>query len=75
MNAISSALDRTMNTYTWMGLRGDQERRQQLRGTVRTVIEGMFENGQHNEERLVVGALKYLVSLESRPLSTSVRER
>ena len=64
---VGKAVDRTINTYTMMGMRGDEERRQSLREIIKDFIQDLFDRGQQDEDRLVVGALKHLVSLESRP--------
>lgn len=66
---VGTALDRAIATYTSMGLRGDEDQRQSLREAVRDFIQDMFDKGQHDQDRLVVGALKHLVSLENRPPS------
>ena len=68
-NIVTAAVDRTIHTYTLMGLRGDEERRGLLRETARQHIQSLAEQGQHDEDRLVVSTLKHLVSLEDRPLS------
>ena len=67
MDTVSDAVSRAIATYTQMGTRGDQQRRQLLIETVRKHVQCMFEQGQHDKDKLVVGALKYLVSLEGRP--------
>ena len=66
-DVVANAVDRTIVTYTKMGLRGDQERRQMLREIAKEYIQGMFEQGQQDQDKLVVDALKHLVSLEGRP--------
>jgi hypothetical protein len=68
-NIVAAAVDRAIHTYTLMGLRGDEEWRGLLREAARQHIEGLTEQGQHDEDRLVVSTLKHLVSLEDRPLS------
>ena len=63
--ALSAAVERAMASYTMMGLKGDEERRQDLRETVRKHIQDKVEGGERDVERLVVSALKYLVALEN----------
>jgi hypothetical protein len=61
---IRTAVDRAIASYTMMGLRGDQQRRELLRETAAVHIQGHVDQGQDDPDRLVVLALKYLVSLE-----------
>ena len=63
-NMLASAIDRTITSYTMMGRRHDQRRRQLLRGTVATHIQDQVDQGQHDLDLLVLSALKHLVSLE-----------
>jgi hypothetical protein len=65
-NIISTAVDRTITSYTMMGLRGDEKRRQLLREAASEYIRGEYEKGQQDPDKLVVCALKHLVSLEGR---------
>jgi hypothetical protein len=63
---ISGAVDRAIASYTMMGMKADEERRQMLRETVAVHIRSHVEKGQVDMDRLVVLGLKHLVSLESR---------
>ena len=61
-----AAVDRVMATYTNLGLKGDEEYRQQLRETVTSHIEGLVERGGEDVGELVAHTLRYLRSLEAR---------
>jgi hypothetical protein len=64
MTNISTAVDRAMTSFTMMGMRGDQQKRQSMREAVRAHIQSEMERGQLDLDRLVVSGLKHLVSLE-----------
>ena len=63
---LSSAVDRAIASYTMMGLRADQQRRETLREAVAVHLRAHVEKGQCDVDRLVVLGLKHLVSLENR---------
>ena len=63
---IVTIVDRTIATYGSMGLRSDQKRRELLRAQVDEHVRLQFDRGEHDTERLLVLALRHLVSLEAR---------
>jgi hypothetical protein len=70
---ISNAVDLTIASYTMMGLKADQERRQALREAAAVHIRSHVKKGQDDVERLVVLGLKHLVSLEDREPTRALR--
>jgi hypothetical protein len=66
---IKTAADRAIASYTMMGMRGDQHRRELLRETAAVHIQGHVDRGEDDPDRLVVLGLKYLVSLERNRVS------
>ena len=63
---VKAAVDRTLATYTKLGLKGDEEYRDQLREVVTSYIERLNQRGEQDPEQLVALTLRHLRSLEPR---------
>ena len=63
---VKAAVDRVLATYTSLGLKGDEEYRQELRELETTHVERLVKHGEGDVEQLVANSLRHLRSLEAR---------
>jgi hypothetical protein len=66
---VKAAVDRIIATHTHMGLKGDEEHRQQLREAVTSYVERLVQHGEQSVDELVANALRHLRSLQEREAS------
>lgn len=63
---VKAAVDRVLATYTHLGLKGDEEYRDELRENVTSFVERLVERGEQDVAQLVAHSLRHLRSLEAR---------
>jgi len=63
---VKAAVDRVIATYTSLGLKGDEEYRQELREIVTSYVERLVQHRERDVDQLVADSLRHLRSLEAR---------